>query len=69
MSGVNWVSVKEKIPKIIGSWSSKRILCFSPTRRIETGRMLNGGIWRSDSGADITDRITHWMKLPEPPNS
>lgn len=59
---MEWISVKNKLPQ---KWEN--VLCFykyepdSPNVVCEN-TYLGGGMWMSE-----TDKVTHWMPLPEPP--
>jgi hypothetical protein len=63
--GIKWLSVKDELPES-GTWGSMRVLVYSPLRGIEIG-YLWGNEWRTDSGANITKKITHWACLPPKP--
>lgn len=60
---MEWISVKNKLPN-----KMQEVLCFYKFEPESPNVMGNniyfgGGIFMSE-----TDKVTHWMPLPEPPN-
>lgn len=73
---LNWISVKDKLPKENGNY-----IIYAPDENSPVGEGLwyenvvvvaeyaFGGWWwyENNDDYDITDIVTHWMPLPEPP--
>ena len=64
-----WIPVKERLPE-----SQKRVLAVCKSGKIFVGEFVDLGwrtLWRirtaRDSTKEITQIVTHWMPLPEPP--
>jgi len=63
-----WISVKDRTP----SEDSEQYLLFTDSEQICYGRYYDANIhqdeclWKSE-GPFFSDRITHWMPLPELP--
>jgi len=59
-----WVDVKKRLPK-----SGKCVLIYSKNGGVAEGCFKNPGFfweqWRWN--ATLTDEVTHWMQMPEPP--
>lgn len=55
---LNWISVKDKLPKANGMY-----IVY-----VQGGNSATGWIWYENGNEyDITDIVTHWMPLPESP--
>lgn len=75
-----WISVKERLPDDVGSylvyyheWSNGDFLPKYDDYRIRVMRFLHNGEWRMPvctdkrCEADTNREVTHWRKLPRPP--
>ena len=75
-----WISVKERLPDDVGSylvyyheWSNGDFLPKYDDYRIRVMRFMNNGKWRMPvctdkrCEADTNREVTHWQKLPQPP--
>lgn len=71
----NWISVEDKFPKVNGTY-----IVYAPDGNSVTEGIWYDNVvvvaeyafgswwWRENSDDfDITDHVTHWMPLPEPP--
>jgi hypothetical protein len=59
-----WISVKDRLPDY-----EAEVLIYSPETLIDLGSYSwRFERWRGSSGA-LVEGITHWMPLPEPPES
>jgi hypothetical protein len=64
-----WVSVKEQLPRVgMAKSENDGWLVYKPnaSRKIETC-FVHPDWWYCDDGS--SQEITHWMPLPEPPES
>lgn len=71
---LNWISVKNKLPKENGTY-----IVYIHDGKLANGQVwfdavvgvadYTFGIWwcENDNDFDITNNVTHWMPLPEPP--
>lgn len=59
---MKWISVKEGLPL-----TGNIVLMAFPNDQIFTGYQV-GKVWRNSSGRMVSDEVTHWMELPEPPS-
>lgn len=68
MKTEEWISVKERLPdeNRISNWN----LVFIPSIKpgIQAAVFNRSNSWMCN-GEDLTDVVTHWMPLPEPPQS
>ena len=75
-----WISVEERLPDDVGSylvyyheWSNGDFLPKYDDYRIRVMRFMNNGKWRmrvctdKRCEADTNRDVTHWQKLPQPP--
>lgn len=75
-----WISVKERLPDDVGSylvyyheWSNGDFLPKYDDYRIRVMRFMNNGKWcmpvctDKRCEADTNRDVTHWQKLPHPP--
>jgi len=63
---VNWISVKERLPEKSGSYlvAIKR---YSGRYRVERKQYLAGYWTMKRDEVALSEKVTHWMPLPEPP--
>ena len=54
-----WISVKERLPKVSDDYLTFNPKSIYPTRQVTT--------WYGTKWANSNGYITHWMPLPEPP--
>ena len=57
---VKWIPVTERLPE---PWAD--VLAFYEDKTISMDAMSDGGKWYSDYVS--TNKVTHWMPLPQPP--
>ena len=75
-----WIPVKERLPDYVGSylvyyheWSNGDFLPKYDDYRVRVMRFVNNGKWRMPvctdkrCEADTNRDVTHWQKLPQPP--
>ena len=72
-----WISVDERLPEIReGGHTSPTVLVFVPKWAIKDYQPIRFGYWVGSllnewriegSPSNLTDHITHWMPLPDPP--
>lgn len=64
---MEWISVKDRLPSI-----DENVLvydnCFKDVSIGYISDFLNyRKTWITDCGESVSDTVTHWMPLPEPP--
>lgn len=64
---MEWISVKDKMPRI-----NEVVLVYDKfIEDVSTGYISeflgDRVVWIIDYGQSISDEVTHWMPLPEPP--
>ena len=66
----DWISVEERLPEGRNKYGSGWWL-VKPLNRIPTTAIFDNGNWYAPATAGGTHRvfITHWMPLPEPPDT
>ena len=63
-----WISVKDRLPPV-AEWSGDRVLVYT-----EEG-YIHEGLYEGEKFDEWIDKyfdsgyVTHWMPLPEPPNT
>jgi len=70
-----WVEILPPQTRVLDSWTDKNglkpidegeVLVCLKGKEVTTGHYFkNGDIWRV--GGEYTDEVTHWMRLPKPP--
>jgi hypothetical protein len=63
--GPHWVSVRERLPPTDDGTPDATVLVFNRTDVIQAWREQDGH-FTGVTGEHIP-RVTHWMKMPEPP--
>lgn len=73
-SAPEWISVEERLPEtrnsILGQRSNKVIVAFQfndGTQGTDTAHTLNGDWVFEDRIVVVNRTVTHWMRLPSPP--
>ena len=74
---MSWIKVTDALPELkynFGSYDSESVLVFASGHKIGVAIAHKYDEdcqvkWRSDDseGWDITEYVTHWMPLPQPP--
>jgi hypothetical protein len=59
-----WVPVKERLPEQQGEY----LVCYGG-KKIETRMFLGGSFRRNYESVLSIENLTHWMPLPEPPET
>ena len=64
---MEWISVKDRLPEL-----EEDVLAYDPSlESISVGYLSaflgHNPTWVIDFGQSISDCVTHWMPLPEPP--
>jgi len=65
-----WISVKDRLPnKITNNKGISEIVLITGSKGHCLRAYLDLGVWIVDTGSKlyITEAVTHWMPLPEPP--
>ena len=64
-AGRNWISVEEKLPE-----SCQNVILFTSRKNVTIGDW-DGYDWTGRQGKShrLLCGVTHWMPLPEPPNT
>lgn len=61
----DWISIEEQLPKPL-----QRVIVFDRDGfGALSGRMSRTGLWYLEGDIDTSADITHWMPLPDPPNT
>lgn len=60
---MDWISVEYESPP-----NAEYVLCFTNNGIYSLGIYFYGGGWSLDESVINADYVTHWMKLPAPPD-
>jgi hypothetical protein len=71
-----WIRVEDELPKVSKEIGPQSVLCYRQKHKqiivadfdIEGGRPPPSGVFRDDDSNEVFD-ASHWMPLPEPPDS
>ena len=58
----DWIPVTERLPEC-----GEDVLCYCRASICEVMKLQTGGTWECDGVVYMSEFVTHWMKLPEPP--
>ena len=58
----DWISVTDRLPEC-----GEDVLCYCRASICEVMKLQTGGTWECDGVVYMSEFVTHWMKLPEPP--
>ena len=59
-----WISVDDRLPECY-----HRVLIYRPDKFVVIAKFVIGCVYhfQGDDGRDVSDGVTHWMPLPQPP--
>ena len=58
---IRWIPVAEELP------DDDQTVLIADSESVEIGFLDGPNGWRFDNGARVTEAVTHWAELPEPP--
>ena len=59
-----WVSTDDRLPEM-----DVNVLVYTELRNIFVASRVVAETWEDDYGSFLTENVTHWIPLPEPPES